>query len=227
MDQVKIGKFLKELRKEKDLTQEALAERLGVSNRTVSRWETGSNMPDTGMLIEIAELYGVSIPEIIRGERKSGEMNQETKETEAAMAEYGKNETKRKILKTAGLLICVFGAFITASALIIFPAESSWSGIYSVFGGIIFLAGIYLLLRLLAAKRLTRVLAMLGCAVLLFCAFHAADYAAVEYFGQVPRFRYSVGYESSSPDELVYKTIFFTAVRENPGEPDEKVYIVK
>ncbi|MBR3514947.1 MAG: helix-turn-helix transcriptional regulator, partial [Lachnospiraceae bacterium] len=46
MDQIKIGTFLKTLRKEKNLTQEQLAEKLGVSNRTVSRWETGTNMPD-------------------------------------------------------------------------------------------------------------------------------------------------------------------------------------
>ena len=46
MDQMKIGVFLKELRKEKNLTQEQLAERLHVSGRTVSRWETGKNMPD-------------------------------------------------------------------------------------------------------------------------------------------------------------------------------------
>ena len=50
MDQIKIGIFLKELRKEKKLTQEQLAEKLNVSGRTVSRWETGSNMPDIGML---------------------------------------------------------------------------------------------------------------------------------------------------------------------------------
>ena len=81
MDQVKIGSFLKELRKERSLTQESLAEKLNVSNRTISRWETGSNMPDIGMLVEIAEFYDVSIPEIINGERKSENMNQETKET--------------------------------------------------------------------------------------------------------------------------------------------------
>ena len=55
MDQVKIGSFLKALRTEKELTQENLAEVLHVSGRTISRWETGSNMPDIGMLVEIAD----------------------------------------------------------------------------------------------------------------------------------------------------------------------------
>ena len=54
MNQIKIGSFLKELRNEKGITQEQFAEQLGVSNRTVSRWETGSNMPDISLLVEIA-----------------------------------------------------------------------------------------------------------------------------------------------------------------------------
>ena len=66
MDQIRIGSFLKALRKEKGLTQEQLAERLGVSARTVSRWETGSNMPDISLLLEIAEFYDVSIPTMSR-----------------------------------------------------------------------------------------------------------------------------------------------------------------
>ena len=63
-----------------------------VSNRTVSRWETGSNMPDISLLVELAEFYQVSITEIIDGERKSEKMNQETKMTAMKMAEYSKQE---------------------------------------------------------------------------------------------------------------------------------------
>ena len=71
MDQIKAGAFLKDLRKDKGITQEQLAEELGVSGRTISRWETGKNMPDISLLVEIAEFFDVSIPEIIKGERKS------------------------------------------------------------------------------------------------------------------------------------------------------------
>lgn len=70
MDQIKIGKFLKSLRNEKELTQEQLAEKIGVSGRTVSRWETGSNLPDISMLIELSELYDIDIREIIDGKGK-------------------------------------------------------------------------------------------------------------------------------------------------------------
>ena len=80
MDQIKIGAFMKELRKGKGLTQEQVAEQLNVSSRTVSRWETGTNMPDISLLLEIAGLYGISIPELINVERKSEKMNEDVKE---------------------------------------------------------------------------------------------------------------------------------------------------
>lgn len=95
MDQIKIGSFIKELRKEQNLTQEELAEKFGVARRTVSRWETGSNMPDLDILIEMADFYDVDLREILDGERKSEKMNEELKETVLKVAEYS-NEEKRK-----------------------------------------------------------------------------------------------------------------------------------
>ena len=71
MNQIKIGEFLKELRKEKGLTQEQLAEQFNVSRRSVSRWETGNNMPDLSMLITLAEYYEVDVKEIIDGKRRA------------------------------------------------------------------------------------------------------------------------------------------------------------
>lgn len=71
MDMVKIGQFLAQLRKEKNLTQAGLGEKLGVTNKTVSRWETGTYMPPVEMLQMLGELYGISINEILSGERLS------------------------------------------------------------------------------------------------------------------------------------------------------------
>ena len=95
MNQIKIGNFIKELRKEKKLTQEQLAEKFGVARRTVSRWETGSNMPDLDILIELADFFDVDLREILDGERKSEKMNQELKETVLKVAEYSNEEKKR------------------------------------------------------------------------------------------------------------------------------------
>ena len=98
MDQKKIGGFLRELRKSAGFTQEQVAEKLGISSRTISRWETGAYMPDISMLVDIAELYDVDIREIIDGERKEENMNSEVKEVAEKMADYSTME-KNNIFK--------------------------------------------------------------------------------------------------------------------------------
>ena len=95
MEQKKVGSFLKELRKEKDITQEQFAEIMGVSSRTVSRWETGVNMPDLDLLIQIADYYEMEIREVLDGERKSEKMNKELEETVLKVADYSNDERKR------------------------------------------------------------------------------------------------------------------------------------
>lgn len=96
MNLQKTGEFLKHLRKNKELTQEQLAEHFHVSTRTVSRWETGSNMPDVEMLIELADFYAVDVREIIDGERKSENMDTETKDTLKKVAEYATKEGEKR-----------------------------------------------------------------------------------------------------------------------------------
>ena len=184
-------------------------------------------MPDIGMLVELADFYEASIPEIIAGERKSENMNQETRETAVAMAEYSRNEVNVGKLKVIGYLAVAFGVFIIISALAVFPSDSSWGSIYATLGSIILLIGIYYSVRNVLTKRRWRVLTLIGCAVLLFGAFMISDYIAVTQFNQVPRFRYVTSYDSRNPDRLVHKTLFFTAVQENPGTKDEQVFIVK
>lgn len=69
MDMQKIGSFLTQMRKEKNLTQEKLGEKLGVTNKTISRWENGNYLPPVEMLQILSKLYGVSINDILSGER--------------------------------------------------------------------------------------------------------------------------------------------------------------
>ena len=96
MNQQKIGNFLKELRKEKQITQEQLAEYLNVSNRSVSRWETGNNLPDLDILIQLSKYYDVQLIEILEGEKMKEEKHLET--TVQKVAEYG-NEEKLKLTR--------------------------------------------------------------------------------------------------------------------------------
>lgn len=69
MEQKRVGTFIASLRREKGMTQEALGEALGVTNKTVSRWENGNYMPDIGLLLPLAETLGVSVNELLSGER--------------------------------------------------------------------------------------------------------------------------------------------------------------
>lgn len=114
MDQKNVGLFLRELRKEKQLTQEQLAERFGVTSRSVSRWETGSNMPDLSILVELADFYDVDIRDIIDGERKGEDMNKEEKERLQLVADYAETEKntllmRLRIFSIVGLVSLIAG----------------------------------------------------------------------------------------------------------------------
>lgn len=129
IDQTKIGSFLRELRKENDLTQEALAEKFGVSSRSVSRWENGVTMPELGILVELADFYRVDIREIIDGERKGEPMENETKETLLKAADYAAIEKKLVVQRrcfvtfvaTALCALCILLGYILLPQL---PADS-------------------------------------------------------------------------------------------------------
>lgn len=120
IDRIKIGSFLKELRKEKALTQEQLAEMFGVSSRSVSRWENGNTMPELGILVELADYYGVDIKEIIDGERKSEIIE---KETLRKVADYAEAEKKLAVKRRCIVTFLGTAVFMLSIAMgcILFP----------------------------------------------------------------------------------------------------------
>ena len=111
MDQKKIGVFLKELRREKNLTQEQLAQIFGVTNRSVSRWENGVNMPDFDLVIEIAKYYEISIEEFLDGERKDENMAKREEERVLKVAEYENAEKIKMTKRIRWLFLAAIAAF--------------------------------------------------------------------------------------------------------------------
>ncbi len=129
MDQVKTGKFIAALRRAAGLTQEALGERLGVTNKTISRWENGNYMPDIEMLQLLSREFGVSTDELLAGERIPDEGLQQNADSNIAAAPrdsvftieektaYFKRKWRREHLAQIIILPVILAAF-TALALI-------------------------------------------------------------------------------------------------------------
>ncbi len=153
MNQVKIGEFLRELRKGKGLTQEQLAEQFNISRRSVSRWETGSNLPDLDILIEMADYYGVELKEILNGERKSEKMNEELKETVLKVAEFS-NEDKRKLTERMNKLF-IAGLVAAVIYIILFFTDNADNLIGGLSLGITF--GMMIVGVIITSKNVTKI----------------------------------------------------------------------
>lgn len=92
MNQKKIGQFLKELRKEKGITQEQLSEILGISSRSISRWENGINMPDFDLVIEITKYFEISVDEFLDGRRKNKMIDKKQEQTLLKVVDYSNTD---------------------------------------------------------------------------------------------------------------------------------------
>jgi transcriptional regulator with XRE-family HTH domain len=105
MDQIKIGKFISSCRKEQGMTQAALAEKLGISDRAVSKWETGKSMPDSGIMLELCELLGINVNELLSGERIMTEVYDKRAEENLLEMRRQVEEKNRQLLRTEYLIV--------------------------------------------------------------------------------------------------------------------------
>ena len=115
MNQDKIGKFISKKRKEKNLTQEQLAEKLGVTDRSVSNWENGKNMPDLSLFKPLCDELGISINDLMSGEKIDKNDYIETLEENivnmVVNLENKKKRRKRILISILGILFIIFIAF--------------------------------------------------------------------------------------------------------------------
>lgn len=124
IDREKFGSFLTELRKEKGFTQKELADRLFVSNKAVSKWERGQSLPDISLLSPLAELLGVTVAELLRGEQIAGE-TLETREAEALVGkvlqlsaeEQERRSRSRRFWRKAWVLCAALAALETMALI--------------------------------------------------------------------------------------------------------------
>ena len=222
MNQEKIGKFISECRKKKKLTQSELAEELGVTDRSVSNWENGKNMPDLSLFKPLCEILNITINELLSGEKLSKEDYQEKFEENIVNTIDYSSKKVNKYSQLLSLIIIIFGLFISISAIMIFPIESSWGSIYSVFGIIVFMIGISRLLNTVKwYKRLLLIaLTFIGAmTILLF-----TDYVNVKNNNEAPMFRLVT---TTTGNVIYYDTLFYDVYRCNFDEENEYFVISK
>ena len=150
MDQIKIGRFIAQKRKEQKMTQNQLAEKLGITDRAVSKWETGKSLPDASIMLELCDLLGITVNDLLCGEVVSMKNYNETAEkTLLEMVEQKERADKRLLSSeiVLGMLATLFlFSMIFIAALI---EMQDWIRIVLIIGGfIVFLTGIFFALRI-------------------------------------------------------------------------------
>lgn len=123
MDTKKVGAFLKHLRKEKNMTQEQLGERIGVTNKTVSRWETGNYMPPVECLELLSDIYQISINEILAGERLADEKIKEIAD-ENITSVLGELQKENQKFENRMLVVLAVTTFLTIAILFMLPLNN-------------------------------------------------------------------------------------------------------
>lgn len=150
MDQAKIGKFIADCRKEQGLTQAQLAEKIGVSDRAVSKWETGRSMPDSSIMLEVCDAIGINVNELLNGERIV--MDEYKEKAEAQLLEMKKmEEDHARLMLRLEVVIgytCSIAFFILIFAASFAVTSTPWRVGMIVLGFILFGIGMYFALRI-------------------------------------------------------------------------------
>jgi len=131
MDQIKIGNFIKQKRKEKNITQNELSEKLNITNRAISKWENGICMPDSGIIPKLCEILNITINDLFSGE--AVDMKNSEKQLEKNLLDMikQKEENDRKLLRMEILMgtLCVLPMVISIAIVLIIPLEEWVEGV--------------------------------------------------------------------------------------------------
>ena len=222
MNQEKIGKFIAKCRKDKHMTQQELADKLGVSDRTDGNWENGRNMPDLSLFKPLCKEFNISLNDLMSGEIvEEKEYQEKLEENIINTIDYTNTKIKNHN-NFIGLILIIFGVLISITAVAIFPSESSWGSIYSVFGVIISLIGISKF-----TKRLTypkRLICNFGYFIIFILILMIIDYIGVVNIHQAPRFSLV---KVSGENVIYYDTPFYDVIRCNVNKDNETFRVIK
>lgn len=216
VNQEKIGKFMAELRKEKNMTQEQLAEKLGVTSKSISRWENGKTMPDVTLFEPLCKELGITINELLSGKRIDKKDYQGKFEENVLNTINYANKKLDTSRNQIGIFLLIVGFLVILTAIAIFPSESSWSSIYSTCGLIISLIGFAKIVR--KVSYIKRLFFNYGFFLIFASLLFTLDYLNVKLNAEAPMF----SKETTTIDTTIYyDTLFYDVFRCNKNADDE------
>lgn len=221
MDTKKIGAFIAMNRKKKGYTQEQLAEKLGVTNKTISRWENGHYMPDLSLLEPLSKELDITLNELLAGEEIVKEEAMEYSEQNLIQTiDYTDKKIKDEHKKIS-LFIIGLGIFTSLCAFTVFPSESSWGSIYSMIGLFLFVVGIFRELKFTSLLKKGLVSTILF--ALLLGIFFIFAYVSVNQFKQPPIYRLTTTtvFSEDGNKMIEYQNPFYNVFRINADTPNE------
>ena len=144
MDQAKIGAFIAACRREQKLTQAKLAESLGITDRAVSKWERGKSLPDASLMLELCGLLGISVNELLSGERIAMERYNQIAEENLVELKRQQEEHVKMLLTLEWVigLICVLTFFVLLLTALLLVEATLWRVLLSLFAVAVFAVGI-------------------------------------------------------------------------------------
>lgn len=221
MDTKKIGAFIAMNRKKKGYTQEQLAEKLGVTNKTISRWENRHYMPDLSLLEPLSKELDITLNKLLAGEEIVKEEAMEYSEQNLIQTiDYTDKKIKDEHKKIS-LFIIGLGIFTSLCAFTVFPSESSWGSIYSMIGLFLFVVGIFRELKFTSLLKKGLVSTILF--ALLLGIFFIFDYVSVNQFKQPPIYRLTTTtvFSEDGNKMIEYQNPFYNVFRINADTPNE------
>ena len=222
MNQEKIGNFIAECRKQKKMTQYELGEKLGVTEKSISNWENGRNMPDLSLFKPLCEELNITINELLSGEKISEDNYQEKFEENIINTISYSNKKLKKKNQLIGLILMIFGFLMCILGLMAFNPDSHSCSFSVVIGVIFSTLGFFGLVK---SKSNLKTLIYL---VLFFIGYMATimflDYIGVSYNNRPPIFSVKT---TTIDSTIYYDTLFYDVIRCNKNSKEETYKIIK
>lgn len=203
MNQEKIGKFIAQKRKEKGLKQSDISIKLGVTDKSVSNWERGKNMPDLSLFYPLCKILDVSINELLNGEEIDEKNSDKYEETVINTINYSDSKIKQ-MTKSLCFVVIALGIIITIISLTVFNWHIELGNLYSIIGIILTLIGVIKLTNNL--KFINRLIYCFGIFFIILTLVFGVDLINIRYNNSKPRFILNI---ASDETGMLYDTPFY------------------